>query len=244
MRSRYLNPKWIDAMKAENYAGAREMSNYVEYLWGWQVTTPESVDRSVWDQTYQVYVDDKYDLGIREFLADSNPWAYQSITARLLESARKGYWEADQRALENLAREYVLSVLEKGLACCDHTCNNPLFHQMVMNLISIPGVMPMELAAEFKLAVERAAQKSLEDQVSERVRLLEDLGRIRPRPEAAAQSEAAEDSETVRGLKMEPVDTPDDRAEVSSSGVQWLATVAVLAIVALFVVGFRSRRRG
>jgi cobaltochelatase CobN len=242
MRSRYLNPKWIEGMKAENYAGAREMSNYVEYLWGWQATTPESVDRSVWDQTYEVYVEDKYDLGIKRFLGEHNPWAFQSITARLLESARKGYWEADQAVLENLAREYVLNVLEKGLACCDHTCNNPMFHQMVMNLISIPGVMPMELAADFKLAVEKAAQKSLEDQVSERERLLEDLGRRPPRPDSEAGAAEAESRETVRGLKMEPIEAPDERAELSSSGVQWLATVAVLAIVALFLLGLRSRR--
>jgi cobaltochelatase CobN len=240
MRSRYLNPKWIEAMKNENYAGAREMSNYVEYLWGWQVTTPDSIDRSAWDQTYEVYVEDKYALDIKNFLSDNNPWAFQSMTARLLESNRKGYWEADQEILENLARQYALNVLEKGLACCDHTCNNPQFHQMVMNLISIPGVMPMELATEFKLAVEKAAQMSLEDQVGSREKLLEDLGRLKPRPQTRSAAQQPTDVENIKGLKMEPIENQQDQAELASSGVEWLAIVAVLAVLALFYFGYRS----
>ncbi|MCL2029506.1 MAG: cobaltochelatase subunit CobN [Deltaproteobacteria bacterium] len=239
MRSRYLNPKWIEGMKAENYAGAHEMSNYVEYLWGWQVTTPDEVDQSAWEQTYQVYIDDKYNLRLKEFMAEQNPWAYQSITARMLETARKGYWRASDEARQTLAVEYALSVLAKGLACCDHTCNNPLFHQVVMNIISLPGVMSLELAAEFKLAVEKAMQKSLEDQVAERDNLIRDLGRDQGRPERGS----GDDLENIRGLKMEPVEKEADRAEMSSSGVEWLASGLVLALVALFFIGFKRRTR-
>ena len=240
MRSRYLNPKWIEAMKAENYAGAREMSNYVEYLWGWQVTTPGEVDKSAWEETYRVYVEDKYDLKLKEFLAEHNPWAYQSLTARMLESSRKGYWAASEEARRNLAAEYAQSVLAKGLACCDHTCNNPLFHQMVMNIISLPGVMSPELAAEFKLAVEKAAQKNLEDQVVEREQLIRDLGRDQARPRGASAEPALEN---VKGLKMEPVKKDSEQAEMSSSGVEWPASILVLALVALFYLGFRRARR-
>ena len=241
MRSRYLNPKWIEGMKAENYAGAHEMSNYVEYLWGWQVTTPGEVDQSAWDQTYQVYVEDKYNLKLKEFMAEYNPWAYQSLTARMLESARKGYWNASEDVRRNLAVEYVRSVLAKGLACCDHTCNNPYFHQMVVNIISLPGVMSPEMAAEFKLAVEKATQKSLEDQVAERERLIQDLGRDQARPEQGAGQEPAQ--ENVKGLKMEPLEKEADRTEMSSSGMEWLVSVLVLALVGLFFIGFRQRRK-
>jgi cobaltochelatase CobN len=241
MRSRYLNPKWIEGMKAENYAGAHEMSNYVEYLWGWQVTTPDEVDQSAWDQTYLVYVEDKYNLRLKEFMAEHNPWAYQSITARMLESDRKGYWSASEEARRNLAVEYVRSVMVSGLACCDHTCNNPYFHQMVMNIISLPGVMSPELAAEFKLAVEKAMQKSLEDQVVERERLLRNLGREEARPEQGSGDDPAH--ENVKGLKMEPLENMSERAEMTSSGVEWLASVLVLALVGLFFIGFRRSRK-
>jgi cobaltochelatase CobN len=73
LRTRYLNPKWIEGMKKEDYAGAREMSKFVEYMWGWQVTVPYSVDKAKWEQTYEVYVEDKYGMGLKEFFNKANP---------------------------------------------------------------------------------------------------------------------------------------------------------------------------
>ncbi|MBE9541751.1 MAG: cobaltochelatase subunit CobN, partial [Proteobacteria bacterium] len=78
LRARYLNPKWIEGMKKENYAGAWQMNKFVEYMWGWQVTTPFAIDETYWEQTYEVYVQDKYDLDLKEFFDENNPWAYQS----------------------------------------------------------------------------------------------------------------------------------------------------------------------
>jgi cobalamin biosynthesis Mg chelatase CobN len=75
LRTRYLNPKWIDGMKKEDYAGAREMSYFVEYLYGWQVTVPFAVDETKWPQTFEVYVEDKYGLQLKEFFDKANPWA-------------------------------------------------------------------------------------------------------------------------------------------------------------------------
>jgi cobaltochelatase CobN len=242
MRSRYLNPKWIQGMKAENYAGAREMSNYVEYLWGWQVTTPEALDESYWEQTYEVYVEDKYGQGLKEFLNRHNPWAYQSLAARMLESTRKGYWEAGDEIVRNLAAEYALNVIARGLACCDHTCNNPQLNQMVLNIISLPGVMSPELAAEFKLAVEKAGQKSLEDMVADRLNLLKDLGRMKPAEAAPPGAEAAgAELESVRGLKMEKVENLAEKTSLSSSGVEWFASLFVVALVFLFFLGVKRR---
>lgn len=243
MRARYLNPKWIEGMMAENYAGARAMSNYVEYLWGWQVTTPDSVDETYWEQTYAVYVEDKYDMGLKEFLDENNPWAYQSMTARMLETTRKGYWEASDVQQQTLAAEYVMSVLNRGLACCDHTCNNPQFHQMVVNLVSLPGVMSPELVAEFKLAVEVAGQQSLEDMVAEREQLLQDLGEMRQQQENQAVSEESAELESVKGLKMEKVDDMAEKTSITSSGVEWFAAVCVLVVVVLFFIGLTRKRK-
>lgn len=36
------------------------------------------------------------------------------------------------RSGRNWARNYAQSVIDNGVACCDHTCNNPLLHQMVV----------------------------------------------------------------------------------------------------------------
>ena len=67
--------------------------------------------------------------------------AYQSLVARMLETMRKDYWKPDKEIVENLAKEYVASVREVGLACCDHTCNNPSLTKFTSSvLMSVPGM--------------------------------------------------------------------------------------------------------
>jgi len=250
LRTRNLNPKWIQGMKEEDYAGAGEMAQFVEYMWGWQVTVPETVDAAKWEQTYEVYVQDKHGQDLKAFFNRASPWAYQSITARMLEAARKGYWEADVTVRKKLAADYALNVVEKGAACCDHTCNNPLLNQMVVNIISLPGVMSPEMVEEFKLALEQAMGEKLDQQVQDRQILQAQLsqslkdadqGRDEQQTRKTGQGSKRED---VKGYTMEEVTPRDEASKLTSSGVQWFATLGILVVVALFVVGGRRRRSG
>ena len=256
LRSRYLNPKWIQGMKKERYAGAREMSNFVEYLWGWQVTTPYAIDRAKWEQTYEVYVEDKYGLDVKNFFNKENPWAYQSIAARMLESIRKGYWRADKKIEVKLSVDYAMSVVEKGIACCHHTCNNPVLNQMVVNIISLPGVMSPEMVEKFKLAIEQAMGKALAEQIKAREELQKRLNEgFTKKPQSEDQkasrassekqkevSKTEEQSEVIKGYKMEEVKTKDETTELSSSGVQWFAALFILLIIGLAVYGAKRYR--
>ena len=249
MRSRYFNPKWIEAMKKEDYAGAREMSHYVEYLWGWQVTTPDKVDAAKWQQTYEVYVEDKYGMELKKFFNKASPWAYQSITARMLETVRKGYWQADDKIQQKLAAVYAVSVIEKGVACCDHTCNNPMLNQMVVSIISLPGVMTPEMVEKFKLAIEQMAGKSTENQAADRKELQKQLtaptGDTKESQqtikETGVKSEAQAESE-VEGYKMEKIKSKDETTQMTSSGVEWLAGLTVLLIIGLAAYGAGRKR--
>ncbi len=250
MRTRYLNPKWINGMKKEGYAGAREMSNFVEYLWGWQVTTPFAVDDKKWRQMYQVYVEDKYDLDLKEFFQKTNPWAIQSIKARMLESIRKHYWKTDEKTEQTLATEYALNVLENGIACCDHTCNNPTLNQMVVNILSIPGLMNPKVVEKFKLAVQKATQKNLEEhtkemaQVREKVR--EGFEKESLQKEQSGKGKQASDDKTkeVKGLKMEDMNQRDDTTELTSSGAPWYAAMIVILVLIIVGVGAYFNSRG
>ncbi len=254
LRSRYLNPEWIKGMQKENYAGARDMTEFLENMWGWQVTTPEAIDKTKWEQTYAVYVEDKYGLELKAFFNKENPWAYQSMTARMLEAVRKDYWQADEKITRKLAAEYALNVVAKGVACCDHTCNNPLLNQMVVNIISLPGVLSPEIVEKFKLAVEKAAAKSLDQQVAERKEMLAalnaGLGKMNQdtqqeaeqKPTSQNRAAAPDDSKAVEGYKMEAIDTQDETTDLSSSGIQWAASLFVLLLMGLFFWGSRRRR--
>ncbi len=249
LRTRYLNPKWIDGMKKEDYAGAREMSNFVDYLWGWQVTTPFAVDEAKWSETYEVYVQDKYNMGLREFFSETNPWAYQSITARMLESVRKGYWKADERIRRKLSAEYALNVVKRGLACCDHTCNNPALNRMVAGIISIPGVMSPDMAERFRLAVEQSTKRTVEEQAASvsdmRKKVMEGFEkRTKPEQPSHEQPGTSEaQTKEVEGYKMEEVESEDAVTQLPSSGAQWYAFSFVLAVLGLAGLGLALRRR-
>jgi cobaltochelatase CobN len=124
LNARYFNPKWIEGMMEHGYAGARYMdTQFTENLWGWTVTNPDLIGGDVWDRVFEVYMNDKYDLGLDQYFSE-NPYAYQSMIARMTEVARKEYWDPDQEVLEQLVREYEQSVEMNGVTCCHHTCGN------------------------------------------------------------------------------------------------------------------------
>jgi len=135
LRSRYFNPKWIRGMMKHKYDGARYMATFTEDLWIWDGTSPEMVTKDMWNEVNEVYVKDKYNLDLKNYFNKSNPHAFQSIVATMLDVIRKGYWDAPEGIKKSLAKEYAISVIEKGIACCHHTCNNPLLNQMVVNII-------------------------------------------------------------------------------------------------------------
>lgn len=159
LRSRYLNSKWISGMMEFDYAGAREMMKFTEYMWGWDATTPELVTDSDWNQIYDVYVNDKYNLGLDEYFKE-NPYQYQSMTGRMLETARKEYWDPSDEVVQNLVKEYVESVVENGVTCCHHTCGNALLDEYVQGVMSVPGVVDETTANEYKKLMEEATESS------------------------------------------------------------------------------------
>ena len=255
LRARYLNPKWIEGMKKENYAGAWQMNKFVEYMWGYQVTIPFAIDETKWEQVYEVYVEDKYGMDLKEFFNKENPWAYQSITARMLEAVRKEYWQPDEKITRKLSAEYALNVIEKGVACCDHTCNNPALNQMVVNIISLPGVMSPEMVKKFKLAIEQSVGKALIQQITDRRNLqkrlregfkersLENSDEIsKTSSKQKAYPTPGDKIESIEGYKMEEVNSKDETTDLSSSGVQWFASVFIILIIGLFVFGARRRK--
>lgn len=275
LRSRYSNPKWIEGMKQEGYAGAREMNEFLENMWGWQVTTPANVSEAMWKEVYEVYVEDKYGMELKSFFDRENPWAYQAMTARMLEAVRHGYWKADDSIQKKLSVEYALNVIEKGVACCDHTCNNPLLNQMVYNILSVPGVLAPDLVERFKLAIEKANGRRLEDFAQERSEFLNrtqapvsetqihsepskastqaESAQERPNsPGEQAQGQAQDASKqaerpgeeltNVKGYKMEERKSEDTSTQLSSSGIQWWASVLAILAIGLIVSGMKRRR--
>jgi len=154
-QSRYMNPTWIDGMKKEGYAGAGEMRQFVEYLWGWDAVTPEVVTDGMWKQTFDTYVEDKQNLGMKDFFEKNSPYAYQDMTARMVETVRKGYWDADTATQRKLIAEYVDSVNQHGASGAEHTTGNARLSKFVMDRGRELGV-PVPALEGFQQVMEKA----------------------------------------------------------------------------------------
>ncbi len=124
LRTRYLNPKWIEGMMEHGYAGAKNMEEFVETIWDWDIEVPDLITENTWNQIYETYILDKNNLGLKEYFNTNSPYAKQSILARMSEAIRKGSWNPSQDVKTALANEYIESVIKYGVTCCHHTCAN------------------------------------------------------------------------------------------------------------------------
>jgi cobaltochelatase CobN len=103
-RSRVVNPKWIAGIRRHGYKGALELAATVDYLFGYDATA-QVVEDWMYEQTAQTYA---LDPAMQEFFRQSNPWALQSISERLLEAAQRGMWsQPDAETLARLRQIYL-----------------------------------------------------------------------------------------------------------------------------------------
>ncbi|MFH1994855.1 MAG: cobaltochelatase subunit CobN, partial [Nitrospinota bacterium] len=103
VRTKLLNPKWIDGMKRHGYKGASDISKRVGHVYGWEATTQE-VDDWIFDDISKTFV---LDTEMRKFFEEHNPWALEEIGRRLLEANQRGLWDADPQVLEGLKNAYL-----------------------------------------------------------------------------------------------------------------------------------------
>jgi cobaltochelatase CobN len=87
-RSRVANPKWIASIQKHGYKGGLELTATVDYLFGYDATA-HVVDDWVYEQLAEAYALDEQ---MQQFFAESNPWALNAITERLLEAAQRQLW--------------------------------------------------------------------------------------------------------------------------------------------------------
>ncbi|WP_319506858.1 cobaltochelatase subunit CobN [uncultured Methanolobus sp.] len=270
LTARYLNPNWITGMMEYDYAGAREMMKAVEHMWGWEATTPDLVTDSDWDSMYETYVLDKNNLGMEEFFKE-NPYQYQSVTARMLETIRKDGWDASDDTLNTLMNEYVKSVVESGVTCCHHTCGNPLLDDFVTGNMAAAGVSQQMQDAYKQLMYEATLREDFQpkqpetDSVTVKDDSLNSVQRAMASGSGSSNQTMMADSggagldadtpvqdsakstpdNYVEGYEMtsEATTTPSEDSGFSATSSDIVASVFVLGAVGAMYVGFWRRRK-
>ncbi|KQB96169.1 cobalamin biosynthesis protein CobN [Loktanella sp. 1ANDIMAR09] len=89
VRSRVVNPKWIDGVKRHGYKGAFEIAATVDYLFAFAATTG-AVRNHHFDLVEEAFIKDE---ATRDFIADANAPALKEIAQRLQEAIDRNLWQ-------------------------------------------------------------------------------------------------------------------------------------------------------
>ena len=108
---------------------------------------PEAIDDRVWDEIYEVYVKDKFGLGVQEHFREVNPAALEEVTAVMLESVRKGLWEASPEQVADIAELHTGLIEEFAPSCSGFVCDNPALQDY------IASALPEASASEYRGAI-------------------------------------------------------------------------------------------
>ena len=104
LRSRLLNPRWIEGMQQHGYKGGFEMAASLDYLFAYDASTGRVPDWSYGAISEQWLANPE----VLTFLRRHNPWALRDMAERLLEAHHRGLWAgATTHQLERL-RQLVL----------------------------------------------------------------------------------------------------------------------------------------
>jgi cobaltochelatase CobN len=104
LRSRVLNPRWIEGMQQHGYKGGFEMAASLDYLFAYDASTGRVPDWSYGAITEQWLGDEQ----VLAFLKQANPWALRDMAERLLEAHNRGLWSGAQKNQLERLRQLVL----------------------------------------------------------------------------------------------------------------------------------------
>lgn len=123
-RTTLFNPTYIQEKMKGGASSAGEFSELITNTYGWNVMKPQAIDHEMWDEIYEVYVKDKYNLGVKKFFEEKNPAALEEMTAVMLETVRKGMWKASDGQIADITQLHVSLVNQYKPSCSGFVCNN------------------------------------------------------------------------------------------------------------------------
>jgi len=253
LRGRFLNPEWLKGQMKHDYAGARTMgSEFLEYLWGWQVTNPTLVGNWAWEEVKAVYMDDRYDLQLDEFLEKGhNAHVKTNMLAIMLVAVNKQFWAANQQTIEQLASKFAELVKINGLPGSGHTDpDNPM----------LPWLAQYLSAQQWQDIAEAisAAKGTLQEQnpvVAEVHRITEieladksDLSKKEPKQEANQESEQADLKNTLSTANAESQNKATSSEITGEANTEqvwywWLAAILIIFAATGFYRGIVQSKR-
>lgn len=130
-RTTILNPTYIKEKMKGGAGDASGIADVIRNTYGWNVMKPDVIDDEFWNDIYDTYIEDKHNIGTKDYFTSVNPAALEEITAVMLETARKGMWKASDRQIASLARLHTEVVNEYQPSCSGFVCNNSALRDFI-----------------------------------------------------------------------------------------------------------------
>ncbi len=156
-RTTLFNPTYIKEKMKGEAGSANTFAEIVQNIYGWNVMKPKSIDKEMWDEIYNVYVKDKFDLGIQEYFEEQNPAALEEITAVMLETVRKGMWHADEQQVADIVKLHTDLVNKYQPSCSGFVCDNNKLQQF------IASKSDAQTAAQYSQNINRIREAAVND---------------------------------------------------------------------------------
>ena len=103
VRSRILNPKWLEGLKRHGFKGAQEIVVSMDHLFGWDATADAAEDWMYQEAAEKFLFDDS----TRKWMESANKWSVHSLSERLLEANKRGMWNTDEQTIKKLQKIYM-----------------------------------------------------------------------------------------------------------------------------------------
>lgn len=156
-RTSILNPTYIKEKMKGEASSAGVFAETIRNTYGWNVMKPSVIDKELWDNIYNVYVKDQFNLGVEQFFKQQNPAALEEITAVMLETVRKGYWKASEQQIADITRLHTELVKEYNPSCSGFVCDNAKLRDFIASKTD------PETAKSYKASITKVREKILSD---------------------------------------------------------------------------------
>lgn len=154
-RTTIFNPAYIKEKMKGEAGGASTFAEIVQNTYGWNVMKPKAIDKEMWDEIYNVYVKDKFNLGVQEYFEAQNPAALEEMTAVMMETARKGMWKASDRQLADIAKLHTDLVNKYKPSCSGFVCDNAKLRQFIASKTDA------QTASQYKESISRIREAAV-----------------------------------------------------------------------------------
>lgn len=130
-RATMLNPRFIEGLQDGGSSSAEVFAETFRNTFGWNALRPEAIAPALWDNYHEVYIDDLHGLGMEAYFRGTNPYAYQEMTAVMLESVRKEFWEPEDAVVQQIAELHASLVSDHDPGCSGFVCDNAELRQFI-----------------------------------------------------------------------------------------------------------------